>query len=90
MLTKMLELNKALTHLNLSYNLISDLGAQSIFEGLQHNNTLVNLNLKQTGIRAVMTTVEVLTKMLQLNKALTHLNLSRNKSKICHIIRYLI
>ena len=77
-LTKMLQINKALTHLNLSYNSISDLGAQSIFKGLQHNNTLVNLNLKSTEITTVTRTAEVLTKMLQLNKALTHLNLSYN------------
>ena len=77
-LTKMLQLNKALTHFNLSYNSISNLGAQSIFEGLQHNHTLVHLNLKYTGIGTVMRTAQVLTKMLQLNKTLTHLNLSYN------------
>ena len=49
-LTKMLRVNKSLTHLNLSFNKdFSNQGAQCIFEGLQHNTTLVNLDLCDTG-----------------------------------------
>ena len=44
-LTKMLQLNDSLTHLDLSWNSLSDSGARCIFEGLQHNTTLVSLSL---------------------------------------------
>ena len=79
-LTKMLQENKSLTHLDLSNNsTFSDSGARCIFEGLQHNTTLVNLNLSQTGIAAITSdTARSLTKMLQVNKSLTHLDLSYN------------
>ena len=49
-LTTLLRVNKSLTYLDLSSNLTSDSGARCIFEGLQHNTTLVNLNLSHTGI----------------------------------------
>ena len=78
-LIKMLQVNKSLTHLDLSINSLSDSGAQIIFEGLQHNNTLVNLNLSNTGITATdPETASSLTKMLQINKSLTHLKGGRN------------
>ena len=75
-LTKMLQLNKSLTHLDLAWNSLSDTGAKCIFEGLQHNTTLVNLSLWDNSIRA--DTAGSLTKMLHENKSLTHLDLSRN------------
>ena len=78
-LTTLLRVNKSLTYLDLSSNLTSDSGARCIFEGLQHNTTLVNLNLSHTGIPiADPDTARSLTKMLQVNKSLTHLDLSRN------------
>ena len=79
-LTKMLQVNKSLTDLDLSNNsAISDSGARCIFEGLQHNTVLVNLNLSQTSITATdPNTAGSLTKMLQVNKSLTHLDLSNN------------
>ena len=78
-LTKMLQVNKTLTHLDLSGNEFLDSGACCIFEGLQHNSILVNLNLSKSGITATdPDTVWSLTKMLQVNKSLTHLDLSEN------------
>ena len=79
-LTKMLQVNKSLTHLNLSNNdTFSDSGARCIFEDLQNNTTLVNLNLSQTGITATDPgTVRSLTKMFQVNNSLTHLDFSNN------------
>ena len=80
-LTKMLQVNKPLTHLDLSWNVnLSDSGAHCIFEGLQHNTTLVSLNLSNTGIYRYnnYTNARSLAKMLQTNKSLTHLDLSHN------------
>ena len=49
-LKKMIEKNKALKCLNLSGNdSFSDRGAQCVFVGLRHNNTLVDLNLRKWG-----------------------------------------
>ena len=76
-LTKMLQENNVLTHLDLSQNGLSDSGARCIFEGLQHNTTLVSLSLHDNNITAV--TARSLTKMLQINKSLTHLDLSYNQ-----------
>ena len=74
----MLHENNSLTHLNLSGNIgFSDSGARCIFESLQYNSTLVYLNLAETSITAnVPDTAKSLTKMLQVNKSLTHLDLS--------------
>ena len=79
-LIEMLQINKSLKHLDLSRNLnMSDLGARCIFEGLQHNTVLVNLNLSQTGVSATdPDTAGSIIKMFQVNKSLTHLDLSRN------------
>ena len=79
-LTKILQENKSLTHLNLSkLENFSDSGACCVFKGLQHNTTLVNLNLSNCNITATdPDTARSFTKMLQLNKSLTHLNLSGN------------
>ena len=49
-----------------------------IFEGLQHNFALVHLNISDTGLVATKDTAQALTKMLQVNKTLTHLDLSKN------------
>ena len=79
--TKMLQVNKSLTHLDLSNNstAFSDSGSCCIFESLQHNNTILNLNLSGTGITATdPDTARSLTKMLQVNKSLKHLDLSYN------------
>ena len=78
-LVTMLTVNKSLTHLNLSQlKNFSDTGACCVFKGLQHNNTLVNLNLSNTGIAATEPdTAQALVTMLQVNKSLTHLNLSQ-------------
>ena len=91
-LTKMLHMNKTLTHLNLSWNYkLSDSGACCIFKGLQYNTSLTHLNLKGTGIRATdLDTARSLTKMLLMNKSLTHLDLSSNsflKSRACRIFK---
>ena len=79
-LTKMLQVNKTLTHLDLSQNSLSDLGARCIFEGLQHNTTLVMLSLQNNNITATdPDTAKSLTKMLQVNKSLSYLDLSCNQ-----------
>ena len=79
-LSKMLQINKSLTHLDLSMNRLSDSGARCIFDGLQHNIALVNLNLRECGITATdPDTARSLTDMLQVNKSLKHLDLSKNR-----------
>ena len=77
-LTTLFQENDSLTHLNLSGNeALSDTGFQNIFECLQHNRTLVYLNLSKTTITATdPDTARSLTEMLQVNKSLTHLDLS--------------
>ena len=74
----MLQENSSLTHLNLSGNIgFSDSGARCIFESLQYNSTLVYLNLGGTSITVNdPDTAKSLTKMLRVNKSLTHLDLS--------------
>ena len=52
--------------------------SHQLFEGLQHNSALACLNLSNTGLVATEDTAQALTTMLQVNKTLTHLNLSRN------------
>ena len=79
-LTKILQVNKTLSHLDLSNNeKFSNSGAHCVFQGLQHNITLVHLNLSHTRLVATEDTVQALTKILQVNKTLTHLNLSNNE-----------
>ena len=78
-LTTMLQVNETLTHLDLSHNeKFSDSGAYCVFQGLQHNTSLVHLNLSNTGLVATEDTAQALTKMLQVNKTLTHLDLLGN------------
>ena len=56
-------------------------GTHCIFEGLQYNTSLVNLNLSRTGITATdPDTATSLIKMLQLNKSLKHLDFSLSRS----------
>ena len=76
-LTIMLQVNKTLTHLNLSGLQLE--GAYCIFRGLQHNTSLVRLNISNTGVVATEDTAKALTTMFQVNKTLTHLNLSNNE-----------
>ena len=78
-LTRMLQVNKSLTHLDLSHNSsFSVQGAYCVFQGLQHNNTLVYLNLSHTGLEMTKNTAQALTTMLQVNNTLAHLDLSNN------------
>ena len=80
-LTKMLLMNKSLTHLDLSYNSFLKSRACRIFKGLQHNTTLTHLSLKKTSLATSnIDTARCLTKMLQVNKSLTHLDLSGNNT----------
>ena len=74
-LTTMLEKNKTLTHLDLSGNYSLEC---NIFQALQHNSSLVHLNLSNTRLVATEHTTRTLTTMLQVNKTLTHLDLSGN------------
>ena len=78
--TTMLQVNKTLTHLDLSgnYDLLLDSGA-CVFQGLQHNTSLVHLNLSKTGIVATEDTAQALSTMLRVNKTLAHLDLSQNQ-----------
>ena len=78
-LTEMLNRNNTLTHLDLSYNRLSDLGAHCIFQGLQQNTTLIYLNLHNNGITSCEGTAQALKKLLQTNKTLIHLDLSENQ-----------
>ena len=78
-LTTMLQVNKTLTHLDLSHNSnFSVQGAHCVFQGLQHNNTLVYLNLSRTGFEMTKSTAWVLNRTLQVNNTLIHLDLSHN------------
>ena len=78
----MLKVNESLTHLDLSDYESFSLEAFYIFEGLQHNTSLVNLKLCNTGITAADPdrTAVSLIEMLKVNKSLTHLDLSECES----------
>ena len=77
----MLQVNKSLTHIDLSCNESLSLEVWCVFEGLQYSTSLVKLNLRCTGITATdPDTAMSLTKMLKANKSLTHLDLSQNES----------
>ena len=85
-LISMLRVNKSLTHVDLSWNELF-LEAHYIFEGLQYNTSLVNLNLSCTGITAdPADTTTSFIKMIQVNKSLEYLNLSFNDftDSLCH------
>ena len=74
-----LQVNNTLTHLDLSNNYTLFVsGTWFIFESLQCNTTLVQLNLSKTGLVATEETAQALTAMLQVNKTLAHLDLSNN------------
>ena len=77
-LTTILQVNKTLTHLDLSANYFSDAGAYYVFQSLQHNTALVYLNLRKTGLVATEDISQALATMLKVNKTLTHLDLSWN------------
>ena len=78
---KLSQLNKSLTHLDLSMNekfLDSD-ARRIIFQFLEHNTSLLHLNLSNTGITSMeIDTVNALEQMLKNNKSLNHLDLSKN------------
>ena len=79
-LAEMLQVNKKLKYLNLSNNTsFSGTEAQYIFTSLQHNTTLVHLNLAKIGIEGTVETITALNEMLRRNKTLTYLNLSHNQ-----------
>ena len=78
-LTTVLQANKTLAHLDLSYNWTFS-RAYAVFKGLQHNTALVHLNLRCTGLVATEDTAQALTTMLQVNKTLVHLDLSGNQN----------
>ena len=79
-LTTILHSNKTLTHLDLSDNeKFSNSGADCVFQGLQHNTTLVYLNLSKTRLAATEDTAKALTTIFHFNKTLTHLDLSDNE-----------
>ena len=88
-LTKMLQVNKSLTHLDLSVSEnLSNNGARCIFEGLQHNTSLVDLNLSDTLMVAKdPDTAKLIVKLFQENRSLTHLDLSSSNA---HNISYQI
>ena len=78
-LTAMLQVNKTLAHLDLTGNWkFSELGTHFVFQSLQHNTSLVHLNLSNTGLVATEDTAQALTTMLQVNKTLTYLDLTGN------------
>ena len=78
-LTTMLQVNKALTHLDLSRNWsFLESGAYFVFQGLQHNTSLVHLNLSYTGLVATEDTAQALTTMFRVSKTIKHLDLSGN------------
>ena len=77
-LTTMLQVNKSLTHLVASHSkYFSDHEAFCVFKGLQHNTTLVSLDLSNCDITAADPEITK-SLMLQENSSLTHLNLSGN------------
>ena len=79
-LAEMLQVNKKLKYLNLSKNTaFSGTEAQYIFIGLQHNTTLVHLDLAEIGMESTVETITALNEMLRMNKTLTYLNLSYNR-----------
>ena len=72
----MFEINNSLEQFSLSG---TGSFACCIFQGLQHNNKLSHLNLRGTRLVAIAEkTGQALTTMLQVNKTLTHLDLSKN------------
>ena len=73
-LHEMLLMNKVLKYLNLSFNRLPS----CIFPGLQQNTALIYLDIRHTAIAATEDTALALSKMLQVNKTLKHLNLSHN------------
>ena len=79
-LAEMLQVNKKLKYLNLSKNTaFSGIEAQYIFVGLQHNTTLVHLDLSEIGVKSTVEIITALNEMLRMNKTLTYLNLSCNQ-----------
>ena len=50
-----------------------------MFEGLQHSSAPIHLNISNTGLVPTEDTAQALTKMLQVKKTLTHLDLSHNE-----------
>ena len=71
--------NNTITVLNLSSNWSSSYSkVHHICLSFQHNTTLVRLYLRYTGLVATEDTALALTTMLQMNKSLTHLDLSYN------------
>ena len=72
-LSDILKVNVTLTSLKLCKNDLSPSGVQGLFEALSENRTLKDLDLERMRMR-----FNLPLKFLTSNKALTHLNLSRN------------
>lgn len=80
-LNQLLRESKTLEYLNISQNVIFTniiRLARHTFEVLQHNSTLVHLDLGNTGLQTTKNTAEALKNLLQVNKTLRFLNLSNN------------
>ena len=78
-LSKMLKFNNSLKHLDLSKIDYSNSEVSRVFQSLKHNTKLVHLNLSDAKIKPTGNTLKALRTMLQVNKSLTHLNLSKNE-----------
>ena len=83
-LCELLEMNFSLTSINLSGNMITDIGAASLANTLKINSTLTALDLY--GNRIGFEGVERLSNALSWNQTLTYLNLESNRMLNLHHI----
>ena len=76
----MLKENKVLKSLNLSNNNLGELALLYIAKGLQHNTSLVQLNLSSCALTVTDRSEQALGEMLKTNTTLKGLNMSGNTS----------